>query len=433
MKRTYVLDTNVLLSDPNALDKFAEHDIVLPLTVIEEMDNFKHDVSAVGFAAREVSRRLDTLREEGSLNTGVPLEHGGVLRVDFSIGLDSTIKPDNQILQVAKSVSERLTDREVIFVSMDTNMRLKADSIGLLTEGYDSAKVVSSIEEMYTGYTTINVGPDSIRDIYSDNVIPVPDYEEVYLNQMVILKSAKKSALCICTDKGIELLPINKDPIWGILPKNKEQTFAMHLLMDPSISLVTLSGIAGGGKTLLALCAGLALTVDEPCYEKITVARPIMPMGKDIGFLPGTAQEKIDPWMKPVYDNLEILLRKDKRERKSDRNKEPRYQYLIDTGLLDIEVLTYIRGRSIQNQFLIIDEAQNLNKHEIKTIISRAGLGTKIILTGDPEQIDSPYVDRFTNGLTYVTEKFKGQREYGHITLQKGERSRLSELAATLL
>lgn len=432
MSKTYVLDTNVLLYDPYALSKFDEHTLVLPMTVIEEIDTFKQDMSDKGWAAREVARLLDDLRTRGSLKEGVRLPHGGTLRVDYDPQHKDYTKNDNRILDVAHRLAQNGAD-DVVIVSRDTNMRLKGDAMGVTAEDYENAKVRTNRDELYTGYTEVYTNSVVVDRLHREKSIAIdPAWGvELFENQFVLVKNGKQSGLGQVEDGRIHLLPKNTDPIWSITPRNKEQLFALTLLMDPEISLVTISGVAGTGKTLLALAAGLKLQADEGLYSKVLVSRPIFPMGRDLGYLPGTMEEKLNPWMKPIYDNLELLVGKSKEHERGKGTAN--YQYLLDTGALEVEALTYIRGRSIPRQYLIVDEAQNLTPHEVKTILTRAGEGTKIVLTGDPAQIDNPYVDGLSNGLTYVIERFKGQAEAGHIKLQKGERSRLATLAAELL
>jgi PhoH-like ATPase len=444
-RRTYVLDTNVLLYDPGSLQAFGEHDLVLPITVIEEIDKFKRDLNETGRNARTISRFVDSLRAEGSLSKGVPLPGGGTLVVD--LGLDADQLPrnfepntnDNRILATVHSLCRKHPIGSVIFVTRDINMRLKADALGIQAEDYEHAHI--QVDERYTGVVEREIPEKHIQDLYQRGWINHED-PELYANQFVILKAADRSdnqsAMARYDERQGRLVRVQrqKDAVWGIYPRNKEQIFALDLLLDDSIRLVTLDGIAGTGKTLMAIACGLQKVADEGAYRRLVVARPIFPLGRDVGFLPGDISEKLNPWMKPIFDNLELLLNG---EDGGDNNKRgrgagaPSYQPLIDQKIIEVEPLTYIRGRSIPRQFLIIDEAQNLTPHEVKTVITRAGDGTKVVLTGDPYQIDNPYVDATSNGLTYVVEHFKGQGLAGHVTLRKGERSELAETAARLL
>jgi len=443
-RSTYVLDTNVLLYDPGSLHAFQEHDLVLPITVIEEIDRFKRDLNETGRNARTISRTLDKLREAGSLSDGVPLPGGGRLRVDLGSDHDQlpgSFAPssnDNRILAIVlrlqKERQSLLRSASVVFVTRDVNMRLKADALGIRAEDYQHAHI--QMDERYTGVCEREVPEKVIQDLYQRGWVSWED-STLQGNQYVILKAEDRcdnqSAMGRFDTRQQRLTRVlrQKDPVWGIYPKNKEQIFALDLLLDDAVRLVTLDGIAGTGKTLLAIACGLLKVADEGAYRRLVVARPIFPLGRDVGFLPGDLSEKLNPWMKPIYDNLELLLNSD--DEGGKRRGAPTYQPLLDQKIIEVEPLTYIRGRSIPRQFLVIDEAQNLTPHEVKTVITRAGEGTKVVLTGDPYQIDNPYVDATSNGLTYVVERFKGQALAGHVTLRKGERSDLAELAAQLL
>ncbi len=434
--KIYVFDTNVLLHDPNAIFKFADNEVVIPIVVIEELDQFKKDQNENGRNARTLSRYLDELRARNNLANGVELDEGGLLRIDLTqedlVDFRSINghKADNQILSVALSLN-RKADTQVILVSKDTNLRLKADAMGLRAEDYEHGKV--RIEELFSGQEEVTVPRETIETLYRTGEVEL-DTGELSANLFLVLRNEERpqhTVLARVKAGGtVGLVRRIKEGVWGIFPRNKEQTFAFDLLLDDDLKLVTLVGKAGTGKTLLAIAAGLFKASDENRYQRLLVSRPIFPLGRDIGFLPGDIEEKLNPWMKPVYDNVEFIL---DLAREHVRDKKRGYQELIDLGLLEIEPLTYIRGRSIPHQYLIIDEAQNLTPHEIKTIITRAGEGTKIVLTGDPYQIDNPYVDSTSNGLTYVVHKFQGEPVAGHITLFKGERSELAERAAELL
>ncbi len=443
-RRTYVLDTNVLLYDPGSLHAFGDNDLVLPITVIEEIDRFKRDLNETGRNARSISRTVDQLRSSGSLSRGVPLPGGGTLMVD--LGLDADQLPrnfepntnDNRILATVHSLCRKHPRDTVVFVTRDINMRLKADALGIHAEDYEHAHI--RVDEQYAGVIEREVPEKQIQELYQRGWIGHEE-SDLYANQFVILKASDRSdnqsAMARFDARQQRLLKVQrqKDAVWGIYPRNKEQIFALDLLLDDAIRLVTLDGIAGTGKTLLAIACGLQKVADEGAYRRLVVARPIFPLGRDVGFLPGDISEKLNPWMKPIFDNLELLLNgEDGGDAKRGRGAgAPSYQPLIDQKIIEVEPLTYIRGRSIPRQFLIIDEAQNLTPHEVKTVITRAGDGTKVVLTGDPYQIDNPYVDATSNGLTYVVEHFKGQGLAGHVTLRKGERSELAEMAARLL
>jgi len=428
---TYILDTNVLLSDPKSLFHFEEHEVVIPIQCVAELDKFKREhLSARGQAARTVSRYLDKLRERGSLLHGVPLHGGGTLRVDFG-GEASLGVVDDHIVRLAQRLGvETQEDHKVVLVSRDTNMRIKADVSGIQAEDYrhDLAPSLRDHDTGYTGYLDYEADPDDIDDLYENGSVLIPDglHDGLWPHQFILLRDPvrpSKTALARHTGKG-HLSLCRRDAVWGIQPRSKGQVFALDALMDPTIPLVTLSGNAGTGKTLLALAAGLCQTTDQDTYRRTLVARPMVAMGKEVGFLPGELDEKLRPWMQPIFDNLEVLL---------GSEDEKKSAYLIDRGHLKVEALSFIRGRSIPHQFLIVDEAQNLSPHEAKTILTRAGEGTKVVMTGDPAQIDNPYVDTRSNGLSYVIEAFKGSPLAAHVTLEKGERSPLADEAANLL
>lgn len=439
MKKNFVLDTNVLLYDPQALFKFEDNDIIIPITVIEEIDRFKKDMNETGRNARQISRFVDDLRKEGSLAEGISLKGGGVLRVEiYEEKIMKRLPPelreergDNRILAVAFDLKEKDPSTPVIFVTKDTNLRIKADAIGLVAEDYESDKV--DIDELYSGFVELSIDSAVIDRFHGQGWVEAD--RELLPNQFVTMKdSANSSHSALARYDAVQkrLLPIRKsgkDGIWSIHPRNREQSYALDILLDDSIKLVTLVGKAGTGKTLLAIAAGLHKTAEDNVYNRLLVSRPVFPMGKDLGFLPGDIEEKLTPWMQPIFDNVELLLSGHEMEKRHSKG----YKELMAMGILDIEPLTYIRGRSIPNQYMIVDEAQNLTPHEIKTIVTRAGEGTKIVLTGDPYQIDNPYVDASSNGLTYVVERFKNEAIAGHVTMMKGERSDLAELAANLL
>ncbi len=438
MKKSFILDTNVLLHDPQALFRFEDNDLIIPMTVIEEIDRFKKELSETGRNARQFSRIMDGLRAKAKLIEGVELETGGHLRVDLYTeehlkGLPPELRTDrgdNRILAVALDVKSR-SEKTVILVTKDTNLRIKADAIGLTAEDYESDKV--SLEDLYSGTAQVFLPRDDIDRFYSQGFLPMKD--EFLPNQyLTLMDAANPSHTALARynralRQAVPLLRAPKEGLWGVHSRNREQQFAFDLLLNEDIQLVTLVGKAGTGKTLLAIAAGLHKSADEGQYSRLLVSRPIFPLGRDLGFLPGDIEEKLSPWMQPIFDNVELLLGAVEEGSKRKRG----YKELVDLGILEIEPLTYIRGRSIPKQYMIVDEAQNLTPHEIKTIITRAGEGTKIILTGDPYQIDNPYIDSASNGLTYVVEKFKGEEIAGHVTLNKGERSCLAELAANLL
>ncbi len=439
-KKIFVLDTNVLLFDAQAIYKFNDNDVVIPISVIEEIDRFKKDLNEVGRNARQFSRNLDNLRSKGSLSTGIKIETGGTLRVELNdekLQLPAMLageKADNRILAVAYNLLKKKSAKSVVFITKDTNLRLKADALGIPAEDYETSHV--SIEELYSGMGVFEVSSKEITSFYTDRRLAF-ERPDLYPNQFVILRdqlNPSHSAVGRYDLRQGAILPIIKSPegVWGLHPKNVEQSFALDLLLNDEIQLVTLVGKAGTGKTLLAIAAGLLKTLDEGKFQKLLVSRPIFPMGKDVGYLPGDIEQKLNPWMQPVFDNIEFLMGGAENRRRSSSVVRG-MQELINQGMLQVEALTYIRGRSIPNQFLIVDEAQNLTPHEIKTILTRAGENTKIVLTGDCYQIDNPYVDSTSNGLAYVVERMKQEEISGHISLVKGERSMLAELASNLL
>ena len=436
-KKTYILDTNVYLSDPTAFKSFGRNDVVIPLKVLEEIDKHKKRQDGVGANARHTIRLLDEYRGKGSLETGVRIERGkGLLRARISdiniLPVESNkTDPDNIILACA--LNEVNDGKKVVVVSRDINLRVRCDALGMDCEGYDINQVVNDRSELYRGFVRHLVDDQTIDHFYQGEKIFVEKEEKLlFPNQFVMLISnsnEKKTALArfLAWNKPLIRAGIHKHGVWDITPRNKEQSFAIDLLLDPSIPIVSLIGAAGCGKTLLAVAAGLEQVLEEgnqePIYNKLVVSRPVMPMGRDIGFLPGTLEEKMAPWLAPVQDNLQFLMGNDK----------VMLEMYAKKGIIEIEALTYIRGRSIANAFIIIDEAQNLSVHELKTIITRVGEGTKIVLTGDIEQIDTVYLDATSNGLSYAVEKFKEHDLAGHVTLQKGERSKVATLAAKVL
>ncbi|MBO5202879.1 MAG: PhoH family protein [Lentisphaeria bacterium] len=440
-KKIFVLDTNVLLHSAAALESFADNEIVIPMTVLEELDKFKRNQDELGRNSRHVIRKLDQLREKGSLFTGVCLDNAaepdqcGSLRVVISDGFlfenaDMSV-PDNRILNVASMLKKQFPDRQVIFITKDINLRLKADAFGIKVQDFEKERV--DYNELFTGSRTENVSGELIDQFHQEKSIPVPDGMNIQPNEFVLLQDAVNSKHAAFGWRRFDRLEKLHDGIaehvWNITPRSREQRMALHLLMDPEIPLVTLVGKAGSGKTLLALAAALELTEKQNVYSRILVSRPIIPLGNDIGYLPGDKDEKLDVWMQPIYDNLEFLLRSDKRESSARRQIEE----MKRNKKLEVEALTYIRGRTIPNQFVIVDEAQNLTPHEVKTIVSRCGEGTKIVLTGDPDQIDNPYLDASSNGLTNIVEHMKHLPLSGHITLMKSERSPLAAAAAEFL
>ncbi len=438
MKKNYILDTNVLLHDPNSLLAFDDNNVLLPIEVIEEIDRFKRESTELGQNARAVSRMLDGLRGSGQLSEGVALPNGGHLRIAFQKGqtpqnghgVFSTDSVDNRILSLASSIKKSQPRSHTVLVSKDINLRIKADALGLMAEDFENDRVL--IKDLYTGMIEVNVAPEKVALFRANGELELNGGRQYFPNEYCTLideTNPKRTALAKVDLSGTKLLPIvdSRDGIWGIKPRNREQHFALDALLDDRVRLVTLMGKAGTGKTLLAMAAGLKRTVLDREFRRLVVARPTISMGKELGFLPGSLEEKLAPWMQPIHDALEML---------SDLNmghEHRRSGDLMRSGSIVVEALSYIRGRSIANQFMIIDEAQNLTPLEAKTIITRVGHGTKIVFTGDPYQIDNPYVDSSSNGFNYVVSRFRTEAVAGHIELQKGERSELAELAANIL
>lgn len=434
-KKTYVLDTNVYLTNASSINSFGNNDIIIPLKILDEIDKHKKRQDSVGAHARETIRKLDFFRSKGNLAKGVRMGKGmGIIKVR---SYNPLILPDdldledsdNQILATALSEQEALPRRKVIVVSRDINMRVKCDALGLQSEDYYAEQVLESSDGLYSGRAEILVDEQVIDNFYNDEEVFLDEAENLYPNQFVMLISNsndKKTALAKFKNKLSPLQKIMKSSktTWGTHPRNKEQQFAIDLLMDENIPVVSLVGKAGSGKTLLALAAGLEQTFSsENKYKKIVVTKPVEPVGKDIGFLPGTMEDKMLPWLAPIQDNLQFLMGDDKAT----------LELYMEKGKIEVEAMTFIRGRSICNAFIVIDEVQNMTQHEIKTVLTRVGENTKIVLTGDIEQIDNMYIDETNNGLSYVVERLKDEQITGHITLLRGERSNVATIAATKL
>jgi PhoH-like ATPase len=406
------------------------------MAVIEELDRFKKESNELGRNARGAIRRLDNLRTHGKLGDGVPMENGGILKIVTGLdliremGLEEEV-PDNRIIRVAYALHKQ--GERVFFVSKDINARIKADALGIEVMDFEKQKV--NFDELFTGYRDLHVKPEVIDEFYANRSVELPDTELLPNEFVNLLADGEEhhSALARAGGRGT-LLQLNPkiESVWHIKPRSREQRMALELLMDDSVHLVTLMGSAGTGKTLLALAAGLEKTVNQKRYDRILITRPIMPFGKDIGYLPGHKEEKLANWMMPIFDNLTYLLAKATNGEHKHTLRE-RIEKLQRDEVLELEALTYIRGRSIPRQFIVVDEAQNLTPHEVKTVISRAGEGSKMVLTGDPYQIDNPYLDSSSNGLAYAVERMKTQPIHGHVTLTKSERSTLAAIAANLL
>ena len=436
MPKYFVLDTNVLLHNSKAVTSFADNVVVLPMTVVEELDKFKKNNDELGRNARSVIRTLDNLRKLGSLGEGVVMENGGVLKITIEKEempgscIDLTI-PDNLIIATAFNLKQQ--GFRSIFVSKDINARLKADALGI--EVMDFKQETADFDTLYPGWRDLQVSSQTIDNFYQTEILEI-DKGDFFANEFILLQdetNPKHSGIARAVDSTrLKHLSSTFESAWRIKPRSKEQRMALELLLDPEVDLVTLIGQAGTGKTLLALAAGLTMTLNEERYDKLLVSRPVIPLGRDIGYLPGTKDEKMKLWMQPIFDNLSYLMSLVHTENEEETTQQM-VSRLIKAEDVELEALTYIRGRSISKQYVVVDEAQNLTPHEVKTIISRVGEGTKMVLTGDPQQIDNPYLDSSSNGLTYTVERLKGHKGCGHVTLTKSERSHLSSLAADYL
>jgi PhoH-like ATPase len=437
--KIFVIDTNVLLHDSTCIYQFEENDIVIPITVLEELDQFKKGNETLNFHAREILRALDTLSEEKIFSGGIPIGSG---KGKISIKLDKTLHgdlannfieniPDHRILNIAYTLSKDNSSKKIILVTKDVNLRMKAKSIGLFAEDYTTDHVKDT-SLLYKGFDLYEDFPENvIKMLYLDrpyeDTLDLRKKYNLLHNEYMIMRNGKKSALGIYNDIEKKIIKVGKNAAYGIVPRNAEQTFALNALMNDDIKLVSISGKAGTGKTLLALAAALE---QRKNYRQVFLARPVVPLSnKDIGYLPGDIKSKLNPYMQPLYDNLGVI----QNQFPENDSKYKKIKELLEEEKLLIEPLAYIRGRSLVKIFFIVDEAQNLTPHEIKTIITRAGEGTKMIFTGDIHQIDHPYLDSLSNGLSYIIEKMQGKKLYAHINLEKGERSELAELASDLL
>lgn len=460
--KTLILDTNVLLTDPDSLYAFEDNEIIIPFTILEELDKIKNRTNEVGANAREVARRLAEMisdNESGALKRGVKLPSGGFLRLvavsdfifdeDEKLGKDWDLSnKDNHILDVCRGLAKQHHEEgkePPILVSRDILLRVKCDFLGIPCEDYLNAHVTQNIDHLYTGSTPIDVTEEDIQKYWECSENPSREFrldinkvseQDLVPNQFILLQDPNSNeelaVRYINKNKPLKIVHDVKAPVYGLLPRNKEQNLAMNILLDPDIKLATLLGFAGTGKTLISLAAGLNQVIEKKRYKRLFICRPIVPVGNDIGFLPGEKSEKLEPWIAPIKDNLRYLLFSGTAGRKSRQN-EMTFNTFFEEGLIEIEAITYLRGRSISDAYIIIDEAQNLTAHELKTIITRVGENTKIVLTGDIDQIDNMYIDAKSNGLTIAIEKFKPYNIAAHIKLVKGERSELASLAAKCL
>lgn len=437
--KIFVLDTNIVLYDYKCIYSFEEHNVVIPITLLEEIDDFKKGDEIINYNAREFSRELDSLIGDNLLNEGVNLDSGGVLVVDTNTKKDEYLseifwedKPDHRILSIAHNLAKQYGRERVFLVSKDINLRMKAKSIGISAEDYETGKI-KNMDKLYTGKNLLEDIPDRVLEsVAKRGSIPFSELKLDFPpcpNEYFIIRNHSRSILAKYSKEDDCIKTVEKKKAYGIQPRNAEQTFSLDALMNTGIRLVTISGKAGTGKTVIALAAALELEKRKE-YRKILLARPVIPLSnREIGFLPGDIESKLDPYMQPLFDNISFI----QNQFEEGTEDFKRISEMLGSGKLQIMPLTYIRGRSLSNAYFIVDEAQNLTPHEVKTIITRAGEGTKIVFTGDPYQIDTPYLDSRSNGLTYLIDKMKGQSIYAHITLEKGERSQLAELASNLL
>lgn len=434
MRKNYILDANILIHDPQSIFHFADNTVIIPIAVLSELDAFKKEMTARGFNARSVVRLLDGLRNGRTLSEGIPLQTGGYLKVhcDPERVFDGDRPPaDLEVLRVARAIQRAEPTVPTVIVTKDINLRIRADAAGLRAEDYESDHVV--LTDLYTGQHEQHVAPESIEHFKNAGWTDLPPGLKVYPNEYMLLRSdngERKSALARVDAAGQRLVALHEAPagLCGIKPRNKDQYFAIDALLSDDIQLVTLMGKAGTGKTVLAAAAAMHLSLRKQRYRGVLVGRPVVPLGRDIGFLPGDLAQKLDPWMKPILDTVEFLL-----DVGGPIHGCSEAADLLRSGLIEIQPLTYIRGRNIIKRFVIIDEAQNLTPLEVKTIITRIGQDAKVVLTGDPYQIDNPYVDANSNGFTYLVNRFRSQPIAAHVNLIKGERSTLAELAANLL
>jgi len=436
--KTFVLDTNVLIHDPASAFQFERSKVVLPLAVIEDLDHFKRFNDDRGYSVRQVTRKLDRLRSRGKLSEGVTLDHAGTLVIEYHKAdklpaqfEGTAIKKDNDILATALYLKDK--GEHVVFISKDINLRIKAEILGIETEDYEREKV--PIQDLYKGWREIAVEQAVIDRFYKERRLLDPELlRELHPNEFVILKSAENPSTSALgrfrPQQGLVPLQSQQKP-WGIKPLNLQQRFALELLLDKDLSLVTLIGVPGSGKTLLALAAGLEQVFESKLYRRLLISRPVVPVGRDIGFLPGTKEEKLSTWMGAVKDNVEFLC--DACGQVTSDEVLTDAADIFGSEKIEVEAVSFLRGRSLPRMYFIIDDAQNLTPHEVKTIISRAGEGTKVVLTGDPYQIDNPYLDAASNGLSNLVERFKGQEVFGTVKFDKIERSSLAALASELL
>jgi PhoH-like ATPase len=429
----YLCDTNVLLHNPSSLLDFKDNTVIIPIEVLEEIDKFKRESSERGAHARAVSRLLDGFRQLGRLSDGVPLPNGGRLQVVLSRqnagrGANDSKTVDDRLIELTREIQDAAPDMPTILVTKDINLRIKADALGLCAEDYETDHIRPG--DLYPGTFELVVPPDAFATFRTAGILSLNGDGPRHPNEYCTLTSAanpKQRLLARVDATNGCLVPLHDhEPVWGIRPHNREQRYALDALLAEHVWLVTLSGKAGTGKTLLAIAAGLHQVARARDFRRLVIARPTVPVGKELGYLPGTLDEKLDPWMQPIHDALDMLGN-------LGGNGGPRTADLMRNGTIEVEALSYIRGRSLAGQFIVIDEAQNLTPLEAKTILTRVGPGTKIVFTGDLSQIDTPYLDFASSGLTHIISKFKDRAVAAHVELVKGERSALAEMAADVL
>jgi len=452
-RKAFILDTNVLLNDPGAILSFDNSDVIIPLSVLKELDKHKTRTDEIGKNARGINRTLDGYRNGSSLLKGIKLINNGTLFIKTITKASFELLPhelkasshevDTGLIALMLELKSQNTKKIHTLITRDINLRVQCDALGIRSENYRIADHRTSMNELYGGVTRASLSKEKLDKFYQKNELELDEIDiedTVFSNQFLVIKSDLKSGSAIgrynADSKSIKRV-IEKKKVFGLSPRNKEQNFALDLLLDPELKLITLTGPAGTGKTLLTLAAGCQQVIESKLYERLIIIKPVQPVGKDLGFLPGSLDEKLAPWISPIKDNLNFLFQTSSRASTTSNSRQKKDDHylslLFEKKVIEVEAIAFIRGRSIPNAYIVIDEAQNLSTHELRTIITRVGEGTKIILTGDIGQIDHPQLDVYSNGLTHAVERFKEYQLAGHITLLKGERSALATLASEIL